>query len=494
MKKILIFIVIGALVFGGFGAVAIDLDQEIKANYIETEILGSSERDYTHTVFIEVGTGQFCGPCHGWNSALYSVFASGEYDFVYVEMIVWGSGGWNDILNSKANTWKNLYGINAIPTSIMDGNYRQIVGNLPSELSSKLNDCGNRAVDDLDATLTVEWEGGAKLNIDIEIKNNEGSTYNGYIRVPIAEIESRYTTAGGSKYHFGFLDYAFPMNQAISIPAGGTYTDSVVWDGAEHKDNHGDYFDDIEPDNIKVFLGVFGNDDDFIDETVAADVIINQPPEPPVITGPTNLEPGIEYEYSIVSSDPDGDELKYYVNWGDGTNSGWLGPYPSGESINLINSWDENGFYEIRAKAMDSFYQVSELSEPLPVAVGNLPPNKPEIIGPKNGGINEEQEFVFVANDPNNDKLLYYIIWGDGDTLEWIGPYDSGQEVILKHTWKKVDSFSIKAKVKDPEGLETSFTYHTIKIPRTKTSPNLYLTQLYERFLLIIQMLKNILG
>jgi len=354
MKKIIATIIVGILVLSGLRAVATNIEKETENKTINVENLGNDPKDYTHTVFVEWGSACFCGPCASWSSNIWNVYNSGQYDFEYVTMIVFGHGGWGDILNTKARSWNNFYVFNSYPTNIMDGDYRR-QGSSTGTFPGNLNACGNRAVHDLDGTLTVTWQGDAVLDIDIEIENNEGSAYSGYIRVPITEIDSRYTNAYSQKYHFGFLDYPFPMNKAITIPAGGTYTDSVAWDGSQHKDNHGDYFDDIDPENIQVFLGVYNNANGYIDETVAAipEAGENNPPETPEIHGPTSGNAGTSYDYDFCTTDPDGDEVYYCVNWDDGTGEVCLGPYQSGVCTTVSHTWDEEGTYIVEVKARD---------------------------------------------------------------------------------------------------------------------------------------------
>jgi hypothetical protein len=360
MEKFLPLVVVGTLIISGFGAVALNSDmKETVSNIIEK----SGERlDYTHTVFVEVGTGQFCGPCHGWNANIYNTYNSGQYDFEYVEMIIWGHGGWNDILNTKANSWRNICGINSIPTSIFDGDYRRIVGNYPTQLPGALDACGARSAKDLEASMTVTWLGDAEIRVDIEIENNDATWYNGYIRVPITEITSRYTTAGGSRYHYGFLDWAF--NKDISISSGGIYTDSVTWDGDEHQDNHGNDFGDITPENIKVIMGVFNDANDYVDETVAALVQENEPPETPLISGETNGKTGNSYSYTFISVAADGDNVSYFIEWDDGTTSGWTDFIPSGSpGYSESHTWSSDGTYTIRAKAKDQYGTESDWAE-----------------------------------------------------------------------------------------------------------------------------------
>lgn len=73
------------------------------------------------------------------------------------------------------------------------------------------------------------------------------------------------------------------------------------------------------------------------------------PPEPPRITGPTHGKINIEYEYHFVSTDPDGDDLTYIIDWDDG-NIEEHGLYPAGEEITVKHAWSEEGTYTIKAK------------------------------------------------------------------------------------------------------------------------------------------------
>jgi hypothetical protein len=83
--------------------------------------------------------------------------------------------------------------------------------------------------------------------------------------------------------------------------------------------------------------------------------LISYPPTKPEITGQTSGKVGKEYEYSIVSEEPDGDSIYYFVDWGDNSTIGWLGQYSSGEEIVLNHTWSAKGTYNIKAKAKDVY-------------------------------------------------------------------------------------------------------------------------------------------
>ncbi|MFO7677392.1 MAG: C25 family cysteine peptidase [Thermoplasmatota archaeon] len=97
---------------------------------------------------------------------------------------------------------------------------------------------------------------------------------------------------------------------------------------------------------------------------------LNTPPNTP--DRPVGREQGATgatYLYTTSTIDPDGDDVFYMWDWGDGTFSDWLGPFPSGHEIGERHSWDENGTYEIRVKAKDVFDVESDWSEPLAVTM-----------------------------------------------------------------------------------------------------------------------------
>jgi outer membrane protein assembly factor BamB len=78
-------------------------------------------------------------------------------------------------------------------------------------------------------------------------------------------------------------------------------------------------------------------------------------PNTPSISGPSTGKPGEICEYQIVTIDYQGDNVEYYMDWDDETNSGWIGPYPSGESITVNHTWNNIGTYDIRVKARDIY-------------------------------------------------------------------------------------------------------------------------------------------
>ncbi len=79
----------------------------------------------------------------------------------------------------------------------------------------------------------------------------------------------------------------------------------------------------------------------------------NHPPGKPWIKDPIEVWVGVEYTFNITFEDPEGDDIYFYIDWGDGTHSDWMGPYPSGMTVSFTHYWTEIGTYEIRSKAKD---------------------------------------------------------------------------------------------------------------------------------------------
>lgn len=93
------------------------------------------------------------------------------------------------------------------------------------------------------------------------------------------------------------------------------------------------------------------------------------PTKPSKPNGPAQGSPGEEYTYSSMSTDPEYDDIFYWFDWGDGTDSGWLGPYKSGQPCYVEHSWDEEETYQIKLKSRDRCYAESKWSDPLEVSM-----------------------------------------------------------------------------------------------------------------------------
>jgi len=82
--------------------------------------------------------------------------------------------------------------------------------------------------------------------------------------------------------------------------------------------------------------------------------LTNQPPGITIINGTTSGKPGHIYSYTLIAVDPNGDDLLYYIDWGDNI-SEWTDFNSSGTDVIVKHKWGEEGTYKITAKAKDIY-------------------------------------------------------------------------------------------------------------------------------------------
>jgi hypothetical protein len=113
------------------------------------------------------------------------------------------------------------------------------------------------------------------------------------------------------------------------------------------------------------------NDGDAYETNPGADIdavqhiipFVNDPPLAPEINGPAKAKPGIEYEFTFSTTDPEEDSIYYYIVWDDGYIEKWIGPYTSGEIVNISHIYSNQGDYIIKAKTKDAYDQESDFAE-----------------------------------------------------------------------------------------------------------------------------------
>jgi len=358
MKKFLPLLVIGVLVLSGLGAVALQSDdKKLVLETIEYKEASSitTSRGYTHTVLVEVGTRTTCPACPASNAAWHSIYGGGNYDFEYTELVY----DKNSVASSRFYEFNPKW----VPTSYWDGGEYVYPGTNTATFYNYLDSSGSRTVPDLVADLDVTWLGGADMEISYSVENNDVNDYPGKLRIYVIELESTlWNDYSGNPYYHAFLDFA--VNQVIDIPGGGTLSDTIMWDGGTAG------YPDITQDNIQMILAVFDDTPHqsysdppsgnpfwayYSDECIAAipEGGQNNPPEAPDIDGPASGNTGTSYDYTFTSTDPDGDDVKYYIKWGDG-DSEWTSFVAPGTPVTVSHTWSAQGTFSIEAKAKDS--------------------------------------------------------------------------------------------------------------------------------------------
>ena len=127
-------------------------------------------------------------------------------------------------------------------------------------------------------------------------------------------------------------------------------------------------------------------------------IVTNLAPERPTRPiGQTEGRPDVEYEFTTRTSDPDGDQVFYKWDWGDGSVTEWMGPFESDEDIYANHSWPVKGEFEIRVKAKDLVGEESDWSNPLSIDI------------PRTRQRSKTMFLDFIGNFPVFTRLITYI-------------------------------------------------------------------------------------
>ncbi|MFH2049315.1 MAG: PKD domain-containing protein [bacterium] len=108
--------------------------------------------------------------------------------------------------------------------------------------------------------------------------------------------------------------------------------------------------------DLSVDLKWLGNSQVEIIYTITNNHFPSDPPSDPV--APDGVEDGVTgvtYQFSTVSSDPEGNDVYYRYDFGDNTVTDWLGPYTSGDICTASHAYATSGNYGIIAQAKDSW-------------------------------------------------------------------------------------------------------------------------------------------
>ena len=137
----------------------------------------------------------------------------------------------------------------------------------------------------------------------------------------------------------------------------------------------------------------------FGDPTLQIGEESNPPSKPSRPSGPAGGGTGTTYTYTTSSTDPEGDQIYYMFDWGDGTTSGWVGPFNSGSTGSASNSWDTQGSYLVKVAAKDTHGKISDWSDSL------------EVVIPRSKTVNINQFFLyFLERHPNLFPILRNIL------------------------------------------------------------------------------------
>ena len=196
------------------------------------------------------------------------------------------------------------------------------------------------------------------------------------------------------------------------------------------------------------------------------------PPYVPSNPDPANESTNIHITTNLswTGGDPDGDPVKYDIYFGTDPNP------PNVETNYTDTTYNPSGLtyntqYYWRIDAWDDYnYSTTGPIWTFATTSSNNPPNKPSRpSGPANGRTFTSYTYSSSTTDPDGDELYYMFDWDDGRLPEWIGPIDSGQDIIVTHTWTAQGTYNIKVRAMDEHGIESEWSDPlSISMPKNK--------------------------
>jgi hypothetical protein len=174
----------------------------------------------------------------------------------------------------------------------------------------------------------------------------------------------------------------------------------------------------------------------------------NYAPVVPSLLAPTLAQRGDSIRVRVSSYDKDADSLYFFIEWGDGTESGWLGPVPSASDYEIHHAYSDTGIAAVLAKAKDETHETgwSDTSFIDVGEYGPLVPHRPS--GPDTVSAGDSVTYITAAGHPLGSKVSLQFDWGD--TLsDWSGFIAANQFYYLRHAFAHAGMMLVRARARD---------------------------------------------
>ena len=163
----------------------------------------------------------------------------------------------------------------------------------------------------------------------------------------------------------GITECVYQFSTSTTDPDDDTVKYGWDWDGDDIVNDWTNYYPSVTSVNVThswTVAGTYtvkviaednvGDQSDF-SSALTLTIVVNIPPDVPDILGPSNGKAGNYCEYRFVTTDPNEDDVSYYIEWGDELVEDWSELYKSDENFTAGHTWDVKGDYTIRVKARD---------------------------------------------------------------------------------------------------------------------------------------------
>jgi hypothetical protein len=212
----------------------------------------------------------------------------------------------------------------------------------------------------------------------------------------------------------------------------------------------------------------------------------NSPPNTPSTpSGPTSGYVNTSYTYSTSATDPEGDQVRYRFDWGNGVISDWTGWVSSGSSASKSYSWSSSGTYQVKAQAQDSKYENSGWSSPLTVTISKR--STALTVSPSSFQVRSGENFTFTATltsggSPLSGKIITWSDNAGGTFNPSSGTTNSSGQVSTIYTAPKVNYSQIAARVTATFGGDAQYSSSSGNSTGIILPPNVKSAWVYWRF------------
>jgi hypothetical protein len=283
-----------------------------------------------------------------WDPLSETAFANDWRTGKYA-IVNWGAHGWSDLIARKVWSWDNG---NGIP----DAN--EIAWPTMLSTSSNLDDDYPSIVTSISCYVGYpEPNGWGNMGIDLLTKPSYGTSVGVISSARTPYGTSNWPTNPGASYSIIYEFNKYLINHSEKV--GEAFFNSKYFCNINFN-----WYGWVEYNDLYTF-NLYG--DPSLD--IKGIDIGGKPDKPLIPDGPLSGKKGENYTYSSSTTDPDDDQIYYMFDWGDGIDSGWLGPYNSGETCEESHTWGKEGNYEIKVRAKDTKELISEWSEPLEITI-----------------------------------------------------------------------------------------------------------------------------
>ncbi|MDF1545902.1 MAG: PKD domain-containing protein [bacterium] len=127
----------------------------------------------------------------------------------------------------------------------------------------------------------------------------------------------------------------------------------------------------VAPLNMITAIDWLGNNEVRVRVRIGNGVSVNEVPTVPA--APSGIAKGlinVSYDFTALSSDSDADDLYYQWDFGDGTITGWLGPFSEGTTMVQSYAWANVGTYDVLVRTKDSYEETTAWSPASSVTIG----------------------------------------------------------------------------------------------------------------------------